>query len=71
MAVVTVALIVLHGQVFGRDGQDVDVALVIAEHDRVLVRRGGPRDGHETLRRVLYRLHGEDALRNTDNRRLS
>ena len=39
LAIVAVTLVILHGQIFGRKRQHVDVALVISEHDGVLVRR--------------------------------
>ena len=65
LAVVAVSLVVLHREVFGRDRQHVDVTLVVSKHDRVFVRGGRARDGHETLGRVLDRLHGEDTLRET------
>jgi len=47
----------------GGDGEDVDVALVVAEDDLVLVNTPGPRHTDHALGRVVERLDREHVLK--------
>lgn len=64
-----IVLGILHRKVLGDQGQDVDIALIIPKQNDVFQRGVRPRNIGHTLRRVFYRLDGENVLQVNSTRK--